>query len=55
MVMNVLAEIPSRLLGSEADTANLTRAPSEYVGMYYGNYTKDANGYYILEDFGTME
>ena len=54
VIMNNAGRNSKQAVGLHKIPATLTRAPSEYVGMYYGNYTKDANGYYILEDFGTV-
>lgn len=54
VIMNNVGRNAKRSIGLRKMPATLTRATSEYVGMYYGNYTKDANGYYILEDFGTV-
>lgn len=54
VIMNNAGRNSKQAVGLHKIPATLTRATSEYVGMYYGNYTKDANGYYILEDFGTV-
>lgn len=54
VIMNNGGRNAKQTIGSHKIPATLTRATSEYVGMYYGNYTKTDNGYYLLQDFGTV-
>lgn len=55
VIMNNAGRNAKKTVGMHKIPATLSRATSEYVGMYYGNYTKDANGYYILEDLVLLE
>lgn len=47
---------PFVLNASKAQRGIMTRVTDkgEFVGMYYGEYTKTSDGYYMLNDFGTV-
>lgn len=54
VIMNNVGRNAKQTIGLHKIPATLTRATSEYVGVYYGNYTKTDKDYFLLEDFGTV-
>lgn len=55
VVMNNAPQNAPQAVGSHKMPSAIMRASSEYVGMYYGDYTIDENGNYVLQDFGTVK
>lgn len=54
VIMNNVGRNAKQTIGLHKIPATLTRATSENVGVYYGNYTKTDKDYFLLEDFGTV-
>ena len=54
VIMNNVGRNAKQTIGLHKMPATLTRATSENVGVYYGNYTKTDKDYFLLEDFGTV-
>ena len=54
VIMNNVGRNAKQTIGLHKIPATLTRATSENVGVYYGNYTKTDKDYFLLENFGTV-